>query len=237
MRQCLLCLHQYEDEVQFCPHDGAALPPPDDFVGRMVDDKYRIDALHGTGGMGAVYSATQVALDRRVAIKVVKGDFLKDPIVTERFKREALAVARLKHPHIVTVYDFGFTPDGAAYLVMEFLEGRTLRQEIHSRGRVPASPAVELMRQICAAVSAAHAEGIIHRDLKPDNIFLEQGHDGALTVKILDTRRALDMVNLIGHMGVVGNRTSLSDLAFGDSHACEVLLDAGAPALIDVLHG
>jgi serine/threonine-protein kinase len=186
MRQCLLCSRQYEDDVQFCPHDGAAMPPPDDFVGRLIDDKYRIEALHGTGGMGAVYLATQVALDRRVALKVVKGDFLKDPVVTERFKREALAVARLKHPHIVTVYDFGFTPDGAAYLVMEFLEGRTLRQEIHARGRVPAGPAVDLMRQVCAAVSAAHAEGIIHRDLKPDNIFLEQGHDGALTVKILD---------------------------------------------------
>ncbi len=186
MRSCLLCSRQYDDIVQYCPHDGTALPPPDLLVGRVIDGKYRIDSLHGSGGMGAVYRATQVNLERTVALKVVRGDFLKDAIVTERFKREALAVARLKHPHIVTVYDFGIMTDGGAYLVMEFLEGRSLRVEIQNRGRIPIGPAVELMRQICSAVHAAHVEGVIHRDLKPDNIFLERGREGAITVKILD---------------------------------------------------
>ena len=172
--------------MQYCPHDGTALPPPDNLVGKILDGKYRIEALHGSGGMGAVYRATQVNLERTVALKVVRGDFLKDAIVTERFKREALAVARLKHPHIVTVYDFGIVQDGGAYLVMEFLEGRTLRIEIQNRSKLPVGPAVDIMRQICSAVHAAHTEGIIHRDLKPDNIFLESTRDGSVLVKILD---------------------------------------------------
>lgn len=186
MRHCLLCSRQYADAMQFCPHDGTALPPPDNLVGKILDGKYRIDALHGSGGMGSVYRATQVNLERTVALKVVRGDFLKDAIVTERFKREALAVARLKHPHIVTVYDFGIVKEGGAYLVMEFLEGRTLRIEIQNRSKLPIGPAVDIMRQICSAVHAAHAEGIIHRDLKPDNIFLETTRDGSILVKILD---------------------------------------------------
>ncbi len=186
MRHCLLCSRQYDDVVQFCPHDGTALPKPDQLVGKVIDGKYRIDALHGSGGMGAVYRATQVNLERTVALKVVRGDFLKDAVVTERFKREALAVARLKHPHIVTVYDFGIMPEGGAYLVMEFLEGHTLRAEIQKRERLAPAPAIVLMRQICSAVQAAHHEGIIHRDLKPDNIFLERGRDNSLVVKILD---------------------------------------------------
>ncbi|MCC6744785.1 MAG: protein kinase [Acidobacteria bacterium] len=186
MRHCLLCSRQYADAMQYCPHDGTALPPPDNLVGKVLDGKYRIDALHGSGGMGAVYRATQVNLERTVALKVVRGDFLKDAIVTERFKREALAVARLKHPHIVTVYDFGIVQEGGAYLVMEFLEGRTLRIEIQNRSKLPIGPAVDIMRQICSAVHAAHSEGIIHRDLKPDNIFLESTRDGSVLVKILD---------------------------------------------------
>ncbi|MBK6316295.1 MAG: protein kinase [Blastocatellia bacterium] len=186
MRHCLLCSRQYADAMQYCPHDGTALPPPDNLVGKILDGKYRIEALHGSGGMGAVYRATQVNLERTVALKVVRGDFLKDAIVTERFKREALAVARLKHPHIVTVYDFGIVQDGGAYLVMEFLEGRTLRIEIQNRSKLPVGPAVDIMRQICSAVHAAHTEGIIHRDLKPDNIFLESTRDGSVLVKILD---------------------------------------------------
>ena len=186
MRQCLLCSRQYQDSVQYCPHDGTALPAPDFLVGKVIDGKYRVDALHGSGGMGSVYRATQVNLDRTVALKVVRGDFLKDAVITERFKREALAVARLKHPHIVTVYDFGIMAEGGAYLVMEFLEGRTLRAEIQRRQRLAAGPAVDLMRQICSAVHAAHVEGVIHRDLKPDNIFLEVRRDNSYVVKILD---------------------------------------------------
>jgi serine/threonine protein kinase/tetratricopeptide (TPR) repeat protein len=186
MRQCPLCSRQYEDGVRFCPHDGKGLPLPDTFVGKVIDGKYRIDALHGTGGMGAVYRATQVHLERTVAFKVVRGDFLKDNVTGQRFKREALAVARLKHPHIVTVYDFGITQDGGAYLVMEFLEGHSLRDELAKGKRLQLGRAIELMRQICSAVHAAHVEGIIHRDLKPENIFLETARDGSTVVKVLD---------------------------------------------------
>jgi len=151
MRQCLLCSRQYDDPVQFCPHDGTALPAPDLMVGKVIDGKYRIDALQGSGGMGAVYRATQVNLERTVALKVVRGDFTKDAVVAERFKREALAVARLKHPHIVTVYDFGVMDEGGAYLVMEFLEGHTLRTEIQKREKLPIGPAIAMEEPSCGS--------------------------------------------------------------------------------------
>src|SRR5919202_5068667 len=136
MRRCLQCSRTYDDAVQFCPRDGTALPPPDTLIGRVIDEKYRIDAMQGLGGMGAVYRATQLSLERTVALKIVKGDFLSDTQVTERFKREALAVGRLNHPNIVTVYDYGVLPDVGAYLVMEFLQGRTLREELKERRRL-----------------------------------------------------------------------------------------------------
>jgi serine/threonine-protein kinase len=224
MRQCLLCSRQYGDVVQFCPHDGRALPPPDLLVGKVIDGKYRIESLQGSGGMGAVYRATQVNLERIVALKVVRGDFTKDAVVTERFKREALAVARLKHPHIVTVYDFGIMPEGGAYLVMEFLEGNTLRVEIQERERLPAGPAVELMRQICSAVHAAHVEGVIHRDLKPDNIFLERGRDSALVVKILDfgvAKLRQNTAELTGHADLTMSGMMLGTPIYMSPEQCQ----------------
>jgi predicted ATPase len=186
MRQCPLCELLYDDGTDFCPQDGRVLFLPDPLLGRIVDGKYRVDVMLGGGGHGAIYRATHVHLQRTAAFKVIRGDFAVDPATTERFKREALAVARLKHPHIVTIHDFGISPDVGAYLVLEYLEGHTLRHEIYSSKVMPLGAALELMRQICSAVDAAHAKGVIHRDLKPDNIFLEVSEDGRLGAKILD---------------------------------------------------
>jgi serine/threonine protein kinase len=186
MRRCLQCSRSYDDAVQFCPSDGTALPPPDTLIGRIIGDKYRIDALQGVGGMGAVYRATQLSLERTVALKIVKGDFLSDVQVTERFKREALAVGRLNHANVVTVFDFGILSDVGAYLVMEFLQGRTLREELKEHRHLEYEQAIQLMEQACSAVYAAHVEGVIHRDLKPDNIFLQATVDGSISTKILD---------------------------------------------------
>ena len=186
MRQCPLCSRLYDNAAEFCPQDGRVLLLPDPLLGEIIDGKYRIDSLLGSGGQGAVYRATHVLLQRRAAFKVVRGDFLADAAVTERFRREALAIARLKHPHIVTIHDFGISPEAGAYLVMEYLEGHSLHNEIQQCTRLPVGPALDLMWQICAAVQAAHAAGVIHRDLKPENIFLEMKPDGSVSVKILD---------------------------------------------------
>ncbi len=154
-------------------------------IGTVLEGKYRIDALIGKGGYGAVFRACQVQLDRTVAIKVMR-ERRDEPEHAERFVREALAVARLKHPNIITVYDYGVDDRIGAFIVMEYLEGRSLRQELQSTGALALPFAVALARQIALAAHAAHSAGIIHRDIKPENVFLEDVGDGRLAVKVLD---------------------------------------------------
>jgi predicted ATPase/tRNA A-37 threonylcarbamoyl transferase component Bud32 len=164
------------------PHAAGEAP----LVGTVVDGKYRVEAFVGQGGMGTVYRARHLQLGRAVALKFIRGDVVAGEAQLRRFEREAQTVARLRHPHIVTIHDFGVTGEGGAYLVMELLEGRSLRQELRRLGTVPPPRAAALMRQVCWAVQAAHEAGIVHRDLKPDNIVLEPGPDGEDWVKVLD---------------------------------------------------
>lgn len=135
--------------------------------------------------MGEVFAATQLNLEREVAIKVMRSGAVANPLAVERFKREALAVARLRHPNIVVVFDFGISAETGAYLVMERLRGRSIRDEIEARRRIPIAEAVTLMQPICLAVHAAHQAGVLHRDLKPANLFIEEASTGS-TVKVLD---------------------------------------------------
>ena len=185
MRQCPACQKEFDNSIEYCPHDGVKLVAWNPLLGEVIEGKFRLDAQLGRGSMGTVYRATQLNLERTVALKVVRGDFLKDPVITERFKREALAVARLKHPRIVSIYDYGVTSEFGAYIVMEYLEGRPLSSEVRERKRIPLGQAIRWMRQVCSAVAVAHAAGVIHRDLKPHNIFLESTQDGPF-VKVLD---------------------------------------------------
>lgn len=154
-------------------------------IGSVLDNKYAIESLIGTGGMGAVFLARQSGLDRPVAIKVVLGKYQSQDSAVERFKREAVAVARLRHPNIVTVYDFGIAPDAGTYLVMEYLEGRSLRAEMRQHGALPIETVVAITTQISAALDAAHRAGVVHRDVKPDNVFLAET-PGGVVAKILD---------------------------------------------------
>jgi non-specific serine/threonine protein kinase len=154
-------------------------------LGTVLDGKYRIEALVGRGGMGTVFRAAQLNLRRTVAVKLMRGTLLADRIACARFEREALAIARLKHPNIVTIHDLGVEPGLGAYLVMEFVEGRSLRQELDERTRLGVREALGLIGQVCAAVASAHHAQVVHRDLKPENIFLEAG-EGDPTVKVLD---------------------------------------------------
>jgi serine/threonine protein kinase len=186
MRRCPQCSQTYGNTDVFCSQDGTLLLPVEALVGTVLDGKYRIDALKGIGGMGEVYRATQLNLERTVAVKLMRGDFSTDELMGERFKREALAVGRLNHQNITTVFDYGIEATLGAYLVMEFLVGRTLNEELKSAGRMEPADAIHIIRQACSAVNAAHVEGVIHRDLKPDNVFLVTTPSDGLLVKILD---------------------------------------------------
>jgi len=151
----------------------------------LLARRYRFERQLGRGGMGAVYEAVDAELERRVAVKLIRAELMASPEAAARFKREARAAASFSHPNVVTVHDFGVAEDQRAYLVMELLQGCTLRQELRQRGRLLAARAVEILHGVCAAVEAAHQRRLLHRDLKPENIFLAQ--TGGLEVpKILD---------------------------------------------------
>jgi len=151
----------------------------------VLADRYRIDRRLGRGGMGTVYAATDMALDRAVAAKVVRDDLVGREDADSRFHAEARSAAKFAHPNVVTIHDFGVTPAGLGYLVMELLEGVTLRQELQQRGRLSPPHARAVLRDTSAAVDAAHRYQLIHRDLKPDNIFLARSHTNE-TAKVLD---------------------------------------------------
>jgi serine/threonine protein kinase len=164
----------------------AGATPVDSMIGRTFDEKYRLDEKLGVGGMGTVYRATHLLIDRPVAIKVLNSRFVEDEAAQIRFRREARAAGRLQHANAVTVTDFGATSDGFVYIVMELLEGRTLREVLAREAPLDTARAVSMMMQISAAVGAAHHAGIIHRDLKPANIFIVQRPNTPPTVKVLD---------------------------------------------------
>ena len=158
-------------------------------VGQTLDGKYKIERELGKGGMGAVYLSTHIGTERPVALKVIVPQFMERAEFVERFRREARAAGRLRHPNVVDVTDFGFadTPQGrVAYLVMEYLDGCTLGEVLAEEGKLPVSWTVDILEQVCSAVQEAHEQGIIHRDLKPDNIWLEPNQRGGYTVKVLD---------------------------------------------------
>ena len=158
-------------------------------IGQVLDDKYLIDRQLGRGGMGAVYLATHLGTDRPVAIKVITPQFMAHDEFVERFRREAKAAGRLRHPNVVNVTDFGFAPigqDRLAYLVMEYLGGCTLGEILAEETHLEISWVVDILEQTCAAIDEAHRQGVIHRDLKPDNIWLEPNSRGGYTVKVLD---------------------------------------------------
>lgn len=183
--ECPACGTCYDRGTTHCARDSAELTTirtPRTFAGR-----YRLERRLGSGGMGAVYEATDSALARRVALKVVREDRLGSPGAVLRFQREARAAAGFPHPNVVAVYDYGIEAGTRAFLVMELLEGVTLRDELRSRQRLDAVRVLGVFRGLCRAVEAAHLRQLIHRDLKPENIFLARsGEAGTETVKVLD---------------------------------------------------
>jgi tRNA A-37 threonylcarbamoyl transferase component Bud32 len=189
MRYCQVCHRCFGDGAEYCLFDQT----PTFLVDQLpvvIDGKYRLEQLIAHGGMGSVYRAVHQQLERSVAIKILRAEFLADQVIAERFNREARAAAKLKHPNIVSIYDFGFMMNGGAYLVMELIEGRSLREELrtHSAGHGQMRPerAVTILSQVCAGIEAAHRQGIIHRDLKPDNVMIETTDEATERVLVLD---------------------------------------------------
>ena len=193
MRECPRCEVCYDDDVLTCPQDQSntksTLPGP-----KLLASRYLLEKRLGRGAMGQVYLARDQNLQtRRVAVKTVRPDILSDEDLQEgeaiaRFEREARSAASIRHPNVVDVNDFGKSPDGVFFLVMEYVEGETLYDLLRREGTVNPQRAANIMRQVVAGVEAAHDEGILHRDLKPANIFLMQqrrksaGEDGFVKV-------------------------------------------------------
>ena len=162
---------------------------PDPYIGQVLDEKYQLERLLGRGGMGAVYLATHLGTERYVALKLITPQFMRNEEFVARFKREARAAGRLRHPNVVDVTDFGFAhagKDAVAYLVMEYLDGCTLADVLVEERRLPLEWVVDILEQVCSAVHEAHLQGVVHRDLKPENIWLEPNRLGGYRVKVLD---------------------------------------------------
>lgn len=182
----------------------------DSFVGLVLHGKYQVISEIGKGGMGHVYRAKHLGLLEDVAIKIIDKKFVSDANAVERFKREARAAAKLKHPNIVGIQDIDETlePNRRSYIVMELVEGKTLKSVLQDEGKLTIDRAVALTTEICKAVAFAHRNGVIHRDIKPDNIMVIQrdGESGE-TIKVLDfglakTRESEDEPSLT-HIGTV----------------------------------
>jgi eukaryotic-like serine/threonine-protein kinase len=182
-RECPQCGACYDQDTPACATEGSQLGVVK--MPRVLTGRYRLDRRLGRGGMGVVYAAADLSLGRDVAVKVLREELVADPESAARFEREARLTAGFTHPHVVTVYDFGVALGSRAFLVMEWLKGATLREELERHGALPPERVLTIMRAVCSAVEAAHRRSLIHRDLKPENVFLARG-DGAESPKVLD---------------------------------------------------
>lgn len=187
MKICPSCEKECRDTTVFCPFCGTKITVEENesFVGKTIDGKYFVEKLAGQGGMGNVYKARHLHMDTTLAIKILHPHLVTDATSVERFRREARAALAVDHPNAIKVMDFGVSDGRTVYLVMEFLEGQSLRQII-KQGPISPARTVEIAKQICGALEAAHAKNIIHRDMKPDNIILLNPGTPQETVKVLD---------------------------------------------------
>jgi len=187
---CDRCKREVTTEGHFCPFCGAVAPQEnetrDPYIGQTVAQKYFIHQLLGGGGMGQVYKATHLTLERPIALKILKRSLLADESIVQRFHREARLASRLNHPNSISLIDFGQTEDGTLFIAMEYLGGRNLLKLISDEFPLDPRRVVKILSQVLAALTEAHALGILHRDLKPENVMIESRHDETDFVKVLD---------------------------------------------------
>ena len=201
----MACSREFPDSIGHCPHDGNVLVglPSDPWVGRTLSDKYHIQSIIGTGGMGVVYLGWHSLMSRQVAIKMLRAQFINDSASVKRFQQEARAAGLLKHPNVITTYDFGVTNNGQPYMVMDYLIGlvcdckstkkpncphraRSLAENIKETKGISVERAIHILAQACEALDHAHKSGVIHRDVKPQNIMIVPNDDDLDFVKVVD---------------------------------------------------
>ncbi len=187
-KRCTHCGTANRRDAQFCSSCGKPLEDagPDRFVGRLISQRFRIDAPIASGGMGEVYRARHIELHQNVAVKFLHRRFADDEEIAARFFNEARSACRVKHPLAVTIYDFGRLDDGTLFLVMEFVEGISLTRFIKREGALQPAVALRIATQLAEALSAAHRQGVVHRDVKPDNIMIVEAESGHHSIKVLD---------------------------------------------------
>jgi len=198
--QCPQCQAQVEAGTKFCPSCGTTIssgttdgggdakPEVDPMLGQTLGGKYKVVRLLGEGGMGAVYEGEQTlgTTKRKVAVKTLHPHLSRDEKIKARFEREVGTIAELEHPNTIQVYDFGANPEGILYIVMEFLQGKSLADQLEKNGPMDPERVKRIMEQICGSLAEAHGRGIVHRDLKPDNVVLVERAGKKDFVKVLD---------------------------------------------------
>jgi eukaryotic-like serine/threonine-protein kinase len=182
-------------------------------VGATLAGKYRVQGTLGVGGMGVVFAATHLSLDRQVAVKVVRADVYQHPEAVERLTREAKLAARFQGEHVCRVLDVGVLDSGAPYIVMEYLEGVDLAALLEQQGPLDVETAVDFMLQVCEALAEAHTSQIVHRDLKPENLFVARAVDGTPTIKVLDFGISKDL-----HVAEASRSLTNPSMALGSPH-------------------
>lgn len=191
MKLCLRCNQYFEDGIQLCPTDSSTLEAVGDnpLIGALINDRYVVNSVIGKGSSGIVYKATRLLMGSEVAVKVLHSYLGAESGALERFVREASAASKLRHPHIINIWEHGVTDDGQPYFVMDYLEGMTLADLIKQKGFLHPVKAEPIIRQVCEALAEAHKQGIIHQDIKPENIVLQESKyadEGQDFVKVLD---------------------------------------------------
>ncbi len=186
MKECPTCRRCFPDDVKNCPDDATATAPS--IAGEpILDDRYQLEKRLGQGGMGVVFKARHIFLKTQHAIKIILPDLVgKDPNLVTRFRQEALAAAAIRHQNIIAVTDFGVVRETMPFLVMEFIQGKSLQDIMAEEGAMPPLRACELIQPVCAGIAAAHRQKIVHRDLKPLNVMIQEDVPISEGTKILD---------------------------------------------------
>jgi eukaryotic-like serine/threonine-protein kinase len=230
IKRCPECNQHLGVDATFCPFDGTRLElsayeaPVDPLVGSVIDGRYEVRGPLGEGGMGTVYEVRHRALGRSFAMKVLRRDVAREKDLSERFINEAKATASLRHPHIVSITDFGKLADTTPFFVMEMLVGHTLAAVLKS-GPIPANRVSRILLQVASALGAAHEAGVVHRDLKPENVFLARP-TGPRAADLEDDVKIVDF----GAAKVLGaSRITKTGIVFGTPHYMSPEQASGQP--------